>query len=325
MSSMPEVSSFNHFEFGYNDNPFTYRKNVNDRWFARYGRAAQKPLHFGRECLRTAALIGKKKTNLPIHVMFSGGIDSEVVLRSFVGAGIPVEAAILKFKNDLNIHDIAWAIVACEEFGVPYRLYELDILKFWDGPAIDFADATYCVSPQLLSTMWLAEQVQGYPILGSGECLLVRRDAPLEGEPTPENYGEEAWELFEKEKIASWYRYFMVRGRDACPGFFQYTPEIMLSYLCEPMVWDLCRNNLYGKYTTYFLKYPIYQKHFKTLRKRPKFTGFEKIMHQDAQLREFLVNRYPNCNQIQKTTFDNLLKQLSPEDFLPSDIESSIR
>lgn len=326
MSSLkiPELSDCNHFEFGYNQIAFNTRQKESDHWWVRYGRSKKQPLNFGRECLRTAKLI-RQKTSLPIQVLFSGGVDSEVALKSFVGAKIPVEAAVLKFKHDLNLHDISWAIRTCEEFAIPYRIFELDILKFWENDALQFADATSCVSPQLLSTMWLVNQVEGYPVLGSGECLLVRRDAPPPGEPERSSYGEETWELYEKEKIASWYRHFIICHRDGCPGFFQYTPEIMLAYLWDPMIWDLCHNNLYGKYTTASIKLLAYQRHFRSLQPRPKYTGFENVMEQDAKFRSFLKKRYPGCDQVVKTSFQDLVQTLIPKDGDPTQIVTTIR
>lgn len=307
----PLLSHKNHFQFGYNGHSFTFRKSPQDSWFVRYGRSKRRPQSFKAECLRTAKTI-RKNTDQPLHVMFSGGVDSEVVVRSFVEAKIEIQAAILRFADGLNAHDIEWAVKACENLGVKYKFYDLDLLKFWQHDWQNYSDPTYCTSPQLLPTMWLVDQIDGYPIMGSGECLLIRTDAPDKNDPPRSDYPAADWELYEKEKIAAWYRHFMIRGRDGCPGFFQYTPEIMLAYLQDPFVSDLCSNKIFGKFSTESSKLKIYQMHFPNLESRPKYTGYEKVQDEDAKLRRRLVEMYPGAGGIHKTQYAKLIDDLSP-------------
>ncbi len=305
----PELSHRNHFKFGYNGEPFIFRKCAQDKWFVKYGHSERTPLNFHDECLETAKLI-RRKTDQPIHVMFSGGVDSEVALRSFVENKIPIRASILRYKYDLNIHDVSWAVVICDGLKVPYDLYNLDLLDFWKNKADEFADQTYCVSPQLLPTMWLVDQIPGYAIMGSGECLFVK-EKPVDYVPGISPYEKSRWNIWEKEKIAAWYRHFTVRNRPGCPGFFQYTPEIMLSYLEDPFVQDLVNDRLTGKLTTETSKLKIYQQHF-PLHDRPKYTGFEKVQNEDAEYRKRLLARFPDSNEISLISTTDLDLMLRP-------------
>ena len=305
----PELTYMNHIKFGYNSKNFAFRKNASDRWFAKYGRCKRKPHNFHDECLETARLIAAQ-TNEPIFVLFSGGVDSEVTLRSFHEAQIQVTAAILRFKHDLNIHDISWAIIICEQLNIPYKIFDLDILDFWREKADQYANATYCVSPQLLSTMWLIDQIPGYPVMGSAECLLVKNNCEI-SDLKNESNSKTQWKLLEKEKIAAWYRHFIVRKKNGCPGFFQYTPEIMLSYLKDPFVQKLINNQIQGETSTETSKLKIYQQHFPLIN-RPKYTGFEKLKNQDFEYRKRLLERFPGANEVQETHIDELINQLSP-------------
>ena len=45
------------------------------------------------------------------------------------------------------------------------------------------------------------------------------------------SYPKRPWYMHEREKIAAWYRHAMLTDRPAIPGYFQYTPEVMLSFL----------------------------------------------------------------------------------------------
>ena len=46
----------------------------------------------------------------------------------------------------------------------------------------DLAEKTRCITPQLVSTMWLVSQIDDYAILGSGECYIVK-DIPKDYVP----------------------------------------------------------------------------------------------------------------------------------------------
>ncbi len=309
---VPQLSDRQHFVFGYvspsgEERPFGFRESPQDTWFVRYGRCERPPGSFREECLRTAKRVAEAAGSAAcLHVMFSGGADSEVALRSFHEAGVPVRAAILRFQNDLNLHDIAWAVNTCETLGIPYDFYHLDLLKFWQSEAWSYAEATTCLSPQLLPTMWLADQIPGYCIMGSGENYIVKRRPNL---PESDEYHPSLWDLYEKEKIASWYRHFIVRGREACPGFFQFTPEIMLSWLMDPQAQALWKDQCYRRLDSMSSKLAIYQTHF-GLQSRPKYTGYERVAEAETRLREELARRLPPAQQIFKTPVPTLIQQL---------------
>jgi len=302
------VSHNNHFKFGYNQIPFNFRISAMDKWWVSYGKCERPTFSFKEECLQTARQI-QRDAGQKITVLFSGGADSEVALQSFLLAKIPVRAAILRFKNDLNIHDISYAVIACEKWGVPYHFFDLDLLQFWENQLFDYANPTYCITPQLLTTMWLVDQIDEYPVLGSGECLLVKR-IPEDYLPGISPYEDSEWDLYEKEKIAAWFRHFMVKKRSGCPGFFQYTPEIILSYLLDPFVQRLTSNHMTGKLCTASSKLKIYQQHFDLI-DRPKFSGFEKVQREDGKYRKILTETFPDAKEIYLSSVQQL-KQSMP-------------
>ncbi len=265
----------------------------------RYGSCQRCVEDWRAECIKTARLI-RDATNLDLWVLFSGGIDSEVVLQSFLFANIAFKAAITCFSNDLNRQDVRYAVKFCETYQIPYRLLHLDIERFFEwGQALEFADRTKCIQPQLLHTMWAMDQIDGYPILGSAECYLVRSVS----EPS-------VWEMLEKERIASWYRHLIVRNRPGCAGFFQYTPEVMLAFLLDPTIVKLCTNSVPGETDTMNLKPVIYRRYF-LLEPRPKYHGFENVMHLDDALRPELERRYGAYNGIVRTPYQDLVASLT--------------
>lgn len=301
------LSHRNHFRFGYNGIWFTKRRTPSDEWCVAYGRSEWEPADWRSECIRTARLL-RDNAQGDLWVLFSGGLDSEVTIQSFLFAGIPIKVAITRFAHQLNRHDIVYAIRFCEIHDVPYRCLDIDIEQFFQsGQAWEYAERTKCVQPQLLHTMWAMDQVDGYPILGSGECYLVRRPV-AEGTAAD---GSAIWDMFEKERIASWYRHLMEADREGCAGFFQYNPENMLAFLRDPLMADLCANRLSGHSSTMRLKEVIYRKYF-LLERRKKYHGFENVMPLDDLLRPALEAAFGDHNGIVRTSYDELLEGLAP-------------
>jgi hypothetical protein len=304
-----EFSHRNHFRFGYDDRWFVPRPSPFAGWQVAYGRSPHIPVDWRAACVDTARLI-RAATELDLWVLFSGGLDSEVVLQSFLFAGIPVRAAITRFADDLNRHDIAYAIRFCETHQVPYRLLDIDIERFFaSGEALAYALRASCVQPQLLHTMWAMDQVDGYPVLGSGECYLER--GPAEPAAAADTRAGFAWKMLEKERIAGWYRHLMAAGRAGCAGFFQYDPANMLAFLRDPVVAALCEDRMPGIADTGKVKGIVYRRHF-LLEPRPKFHGFENVMHLDDALRPELARRLPGHDAIARISYRDLLAVLSP-------------
>ena len=205
---------------------------------------------------------------------------------------------------NLNIHDIAFAITFCEQNGLSYDIFELDLEKFWyAGAGMDYADKTQCCTPQLLPTMWLSDQIDGLPIIGSGEPYIKRVD--MEDEKSP-------WVFQEKERIQSWYRHFINLDRPAVPGFFQYTPRIMYMFLTHPIIQELVTNKDHRKQSSVYTKSSVYREYYHDMAFRVKASGFE---HERAaiasdNLREYLELRFPNYNRTYQMEYHEFLNKL---------------
>ena len=306
------LSHQNHFEFGYNGEWFRLRQSPNDVFSVRYGRCEAEPGSFVDESIRAARLIGET-ADAPIHVLFSGGVDSEVTMLCFLAAQVPVTAAIMRFANDINQHDIAYAVRFCERHDVPYRFYDLDIEAFFRERLLEYTLPVRCNAPMMAATMWLVDQIDGYPVLGQGECLLIR---PVRKQRLPiakitsyydVTFLDDQWALQESESANAWYRHFLLRGRTGAPGFFQYTPGQILSYLRDPHVVsklaepDHMSNDVW--------KLWVYQQYF-DLETRPKYTGYEPIAQFIEPYRDGHTRRFPHALSFVLFDYDCLVSDL---------------
>ena len=129
---MHYITHENHFKFGWGNEVYNFDKKFENYW-VEFGRAKYMPKSFREECINAAKLIGENTTQ-PIMVCFSGGIDAEIIVRSFQEAGIPIEVAIMQLNyngiNNVNHHDNKYAFDYVMTHSIPYHVVEIDLGEF---------------------------------------------------------------------------------------------------------------------------------------------------------------------------------------------------
>ncbi len=297
--AFPELTYQNHFQYFYDSEPFSQRKSADQNWKVQYGKPRSIGMTFKEACLYQAKLIQSRASRGKIGILCSGGIDSEVTLISFVEAGIPVKAYIGRMSNDYNFHDICYAIMVCEKNSISYTLIDYDFEKMMQEKGSNYAEISQCFSPQLINVMYLMDQIYEFVVVGCGVCVLKRTS--LE---------KNDWQLNERERVVSWYKFLLHRNRESCPGFFQFTPEAIFSYANDPFVREQFLSAKYINSSDF--KLAMYSRHF-NLVARPKLTGFEKIQDIDYRYRSQLLKSYGMCDSVFKTDLsffenENLIK-----------------
>ena len=110
------------------------------------------------------------KPNSPVELLYSGGLDSELVLMSLLRNKIPVEAMtmVITIKGAiLNVVDLYYSEKFCRENNVKQNLFYFDAVDFYDsGKYLDYAVPFNIIEPHVPSHMWLIEQCHNYPIIG---------------------------------------------------------------------------------------------------------------------------------------------------------------
>lgn len=305
----------NHFKFGYNEEWYRSRQCKEDVFTVQFGHCSRTPNSFRYESIEAARLIGENATD--IQVLYSGGLDSEACMLSFMAAKVPIKAAIMRFNSNLNEHDIVYAVRFCERNRVPYILYDIDILDFLENTAIDYMEATHCTSPMTAATMWLSDQIamrDGYPVFGQGECYLLKptvtkrvKEARVSSYQNKE-FSVDDWALQESEMMNGWYRHFMSKNIDGVPGFHQYTPEQIYSYITDINVVKLVNSDATSSVQD---KFNIYQRHF-DMCPRQKYTGYEqrKAGVLITELHEFLLDKFSSYQNIYLIDYESLKLQL---------------
>jgi hypothetical protein len=260
------------------------------------------------EEIKIAADIIARSTNKDIWVCLSGGIDSEVVARTLKNNNIPFRALIARFPDDLNAHDIGYAIEYCETNGVDYKIFDFDMIKFLREGYKTYMNQNLVSNNVFryyaIELLQQIENMNGYAILGgrsAGIELQQKRIADIDPNDDP------VCDTYDIGSLAplEWCR---KNNLDHCVFFYQASSEIHAAYLKEP-VNQLLINNPYmlrSGWAGIPAKTLIFRSHFPELKPRIKYHGFEKII--DLRIStQFEMARYFGLDaDVQDKRFKNL-------------------
>ena len=110
------------------------------------------------------------RPNSPVELLYSGGMDSELVLMSLMNNKIPVEVITMVIQVrgiTLNVTDLYYSEKFCRENNIKQNLFYLDAEDFFNsGKYLEYLLPYSITEPHVASHFWLIEQCQSYPILG---------------------------------------------------------------------------------------------------------------------------------------------------------------
>lgn len=105
-----------------------------------------------------------------VEVLYSGGMDSECVLRSCLINKIPVRAVTGRFiarGYPVNTHDLYYSEKFCRENNIEQVFVDLDVSKFFEnGDHLPYIKPYYIWQSHIATHFWLFEQCTGYPVFG---------------------------------------------------------------------------------------------------------------------------------------------------------------
>lgn len=265
----------NHLIYYYNDDTSQiWRRSSLDTSHMSVGGCSREPFSARIEWIRNARLIYDQYPDLTIFM--SGGLDSEIALRSFIAAGIRPKLATVRFPDQKNSYDIGPMIqLVQDEFGL-------------DISIIDFDPEEFCLSGEYLE---ISQKYQAYSFYQ--QILLKVAEsfsAPMitVDEIELEKYSffnfdtgevDRKWIFLKKEDQDGVWRRFNDKTKiPALNNFYTYTPESMLAFLRLPTVGHLIRDQIPYKLSWTSSKIKIYSEAGFKFRMRPKYHGMENYM-----------------------------------------------
>lgn len=261
----------NHLTYKINDDLFGYRKNVTDKFVVNVGKIDidyYKTSNWVKEQYRTADII-YREFGKDLIVFFSGGTDSEIVLRTFVKIGIKPRTVFIKFKDDYNIDDLRLAEKITNELDVKLEVIEVDIKDFYySGKAWEFAEQIQCRQIAYLNVYNQIKNLSAPAVMG-GEMLL-RRHTDKEGSK---------WHYcFRENEDASAMRFSIKYNIPLVNEWFSYTPEMMGYYLEHTKIKWLITERYNYKMSSVTTKNEILKDYIPDIVDKVKTHGYEKLM-----------------------------------------------
>ena len=102
-------------------------------------------------------------------VLLSGGIDSEVVVRTFKDLGIKHNTFIFRYENNYNYRDVDSAIEIATSLGIDYKIIDFPLQKFYENDAYDLFKKSKCIRSARLTHLKFFDYLDNIPVMGDAE------------------------------------------------------------------------------------------------------------------------------------------------------------
>lgn len=250
-------------------NFFKYKYLPDGSFDLTFNHISRPLLSFPDEVDETAKKI-RSLTDKPILLCLSGGIDGEVVARSFIKNKIEFTALSLRHVEGTNEHDIGHAINFCKKNNIKHKIVPFDVKKFVLEHMQNYINQGY-VTWRIFRFM----QLHLFKIADEMHCTAV-----LGGGPAPFfTVNGEICLRFQSDEFmcVEWLR---KNDRLHFPYFFWQNPEIMASYYKQDLINFLLADPSYFVNVwpdVSYEKMTVYHKYWPDLVRRRKFDGFESV------------------------------------------------
>lgn len=276
------TSENNWYSWSYNDRVFG-RQTGTDKFTTCFTNYTGNVSNFKNELLKAAKSTMDHVTSTPV-ILFSGGSDSEIMLRSFLDIGVVPKIVIARYENDYNLYDVSYAVTICSILNVPYTIIDFNLQKFYENDAEQMSELAQIDRPRALPYCKLLELVDGFPIMGASDLSPWR---------TNDDYNQKGtWLIRCWEHDIGWSKFLRAIDKPGIAEWFKWTPGLVLSYMRTEWFTKLVNDAYYGKLGSNSTKLIGYREAYPDLIERKKQTGFEKIDFLTNEVELFLKKKY---------------------------------
>jgi hypothetical protein len=278
------TSSNNWYSWSYNNVKFSRANSKSDLFTTEFNIDIISPKSFKEELLSTASNILDHFNGLTPCVMFSGGIDSELVLRSFLDVGCIPEVLIFRYEDDINVYDVSYAVTVCSMLDVSYKIIDFNLKKFYEHDAEKISEESQVDRAMVLPQLKFMDYTDNYPVYGEGVPSWNRTD---------DDYSKKGkWLMSCWEHDIGWSKYAVFKNRPAVMEYFKWTPELMAAWNSTSWVRQLINDYYWGKLGTNSTKIIGYKEAYPDLLERKKKTGYEQCLEIVNEFEIFLEKKY---------------------------------
>lgn len=254
--------------WSYNDKLYSVRQNKNCKYkFIVNKQDSINQLSY-KEALLYNAEMAREYFSDKFDLLFSGGIDSEVVLRTFKDLGITHNTYIFKYNNNYNRRDYETAINVAENLNVPYKVIDFNLENFFENDAYDLFTKSKCIRAGRLVHLKLCELVDNIPVMGEAEPYWLRE---LGADYTIKS----GWKFPMNESNHNCSIYLHSLGRENLCDFYEFTPNVIAAFQAHPLTHKLLNDDLPGKISNWSNRISMHQEIWPDIVHRYKLTGYE--------------------------------------------------
>lgn len=278
------TSENNWYTWSYGKNNFERRSSKTDTF--RTGFIQKNNLTVGTfkdELLNTARSTLDHYPGLRPCVFFSGGVDSEAILRAYVEIGSNPLVYIIRYEKDYNIYDVSYAISICNSLNISYNLIDFNLEKFYENDAIEISDMAQIDRPRMLPHIKFTECADGLIIVCHSDMYWYRTDDDYSKKGT--------WLVKDFEHDIGCDKYTLLKNRPAIYQWWKWNPEILLSYINLNWFQRLINDEYHGKLGINSTKIIGFREAYPDMITRKKQTGFEKIDFLIEEVENFLISK----------------------------------
>lgn len=264
---MFEFTHHNHYQFKYNEAPFTFRTSLNDTLSFGVGNCLRPPADWFTECIRSSQLIYKKIVpGQKLKLFYGGGLDSEIMVQAFLLANIPFTCIIIDIGNSITAPEVAHAVNFCKNYKIDYITIKVDPIDIINDN-LHHRYYQQCQVKQLanmiiLRAIELIDDSSNVYLLGGDITLSRAVDLDQFYASNDLKYKAKWYYQFKEDFNTGYTKYSLATGNNIISEFFSYTPEQLLSFLTDPIIDDLVNDRSTYKFSLASSKFKIYSRHF---------------------------------------------------------------
>lgn len=254
--------------WNFNNVPYSIRTSKNDTYnFHVNIKNLNKAKSYYEEIYNNARAMRDYFTG-NFDVLLSGGIDSEIIVRTFKDLKIKHNTFIFRYKYNYNYRDVNSAIDICKCLNIPYKIIDIDLKKFFENDAYDIFKKSGCIRAGRLPHLKFFDYLDNIPVMGDGEVYWRRKQEI--------DYSKKSEWLFpinESNHNCSMYLHSL--GRENICDWYEFTPNFIKSFNQLPIIQNLINDNIYGKQSSWSLRLEIHRVLWPDIKDKVKLIGYE--------------------------------------------------
>jgi hypothetical protein len=256
--------------YSFDDGPLRGNKPTTDSTFKLHFKPniKTKEMNFFDALYYNARMVADNYSG-KFDVCFSGGIDSELVIRINKELGIKQDVYFVKFENEYNGQDYRDAVRICEQLDIPLKTIDFNLEKFVENDLYGYCRKTNLFSiERIIRLAWL-DLFDNTVVMGEGEPYWKRN--------LVNDFSQRSdWSLWWVEDYFTTAIYADQIGRKVIGEWYNYTPEVVNAWHKLPFLRDtLFADKLHGKLSCWSSRREVYVERWKDIYNRPKYSGYE--------------------------------------------------